>query len=135
MQSDWPQIPPEWWDESGAHIIGLCTGPVRESRHHGHRVQRGTGGDDVIFPVPRQTQFVLVFEDGVLYAEEFDPGRHGEIGDIPRMETSPPGLLEQLYGEGGTEEIGIGQQFNCVRKTGCSRTHWPVTRHPTQVRR
>lgn len=129
MRDGLPQIPSEWWDEKGIHIVGRCEGPIRNVANRGTSVQRGSG-EATIFPVPVQTQFVMVVEDGTLRMEAFDPERHGGWDDIPLMETSPPELLEQLFGDSGTEEISEGQQFSGVRKSFASREHWPARHHP-----
>lgn len=54
MRDGWPQIPPEWWNEPGTHIVGLCVGSVGDSAVHGTRVRHA--GETIIFLRPEQTQ-------------------------------------------------------------------------------
>ena len=129
MQDGWPQIDPKLWDEPGAHVIGLCTGPMRDVAKRGATIALPHAGETV-FPAPVATQFVLILEDGVLQTEKYDPDRHGPIDDIAKMEVTPPELQEQLFGHSGDREVSEGQQFRNVRKAGASRKHWPPGYQP-----
>lgn len=124
MQDGWPPVDPELWDEPGMHIVGMCTGPMRNIAERGATIALPHAGE-TIFPAPVQTQFVLVLEDGALRMEAYNPDRHGKIDDIPKMKTPPPILQEQLFGDSGTEEVSEGQQFGNERRKGASRKHWP----------
>ncbi|MBI5449109.1 hypothetical protein HY948_02215 [Candidatus Gottesmanbacteria bacterium] len=124
-----PQIPVEWWDEPGMHIVGRCEGPTRDVASHGATVIHGH--TEVIFSATVQTQFVLIVEDGIPRIEAYKSESHGTWQDIPVMEISPAQLQEQLEQFGGDEEVSTGQQFSNVRKDGASRKHWPPNHHPT----
>lgn len=135
MRNGWLQIPPELWDQPGTHIVGLCVGPTRESQVHGVAVHRGVSEDTTIFSRPERTEFVLVLKDGNLSMQAYDPKIHGELQVIPLMETPPAALLEQLYGDSGTQERSEGQQFNDERKKGASRGHRESNHHPKPLKR
>ena len=130
MWDGWPQIAFDLWDKPGIHIVGLCTGPIRDVGSRGAEVEQGVGGEHTIFPRPVQTQYVMVLKDGVPRMEVYDRTQHGPIGDIRLMETTPPELLEQLYGDGGTQKIPQGQTFANTRKGGASHTRWGPRHHP-----
>lgn len=134
MEDGFPQVTKNLWGEPGMHIVGMCTGPMRNVAERGATIALPHAGE-TIFPAPVQTQFVLVLEDGAIRMEEYDPERHGKIDDVPKMEAPPEVLLEQLYGDSGTKEISEGQQFSNERKKGASQKHWRADYHPPVRRR
>lgn len=129
MQDGWPQISKELWGEQGMHVIGLCTGSIRNVAERGATISLPHAGETV-FPASVQTQLALVLEDGMLRMEVYDPDRHGKIDDIPKMETTPAELEDQLFGNSGDREVSEGQQFGNERRKGASRKHWRANYHP-----
>ncbi|MEK7543901.1 MAG: hypothetical protein AAB557_03470 [Patescibacteria group bacterium] len=133
MKRGWPQVDPEHRDQAGLQISGTSVGNIRESVVHGVPVDKGVLGSREIFRRPEETEFVMVIEHGDERMERYDPARHGPLQDIPRMETSPSELLNQLQQADDREEIPASQQFSNVRKRGASRTLWHPGDHPKPI--
>lgn len=129
MLDGWPQVAPELWDKEGALKRGISEGDIRNVKKRGATVET-PNGEKIIVPAPVQTQIVVYLEQGEIETDPYNLKIHGELMDIPLMQTTPAELEEQLFADGGDRMVTGGQQLSNKRKEGVSRKNWPAGYQP-----
>lgn len=134
MQDGWPQVDPELWDEEGALKRGISVGGIRNVAKKGATIALASG-KETVFPAPMQSQIVVDLEQGVLGTDPYNLNVHGEVMDIPLIQTTPAELEEQLFADGGDRMVTEGQKLRNLRKEGTSHKKWLVGYQPPIRRR